>query len=80
MVNAYDRQELLKNLKKAEFTIEKEDLAFNYEELKKHDGRKIDKVYKFDFKSREMSENPHVKLAAYLKEPYYRDKTVRIEG
>jgi hypothetical protein len=77
MVNSVDRCELMKSLPQAKFSIKKVDLAYNYEELKKHDGRKIDKVYELEDKTRE---NPRVKLAAYLKGPFYKDKTVQLYG
>jgi len=42
MVNAVDRCEAMSALKKPKFSIKKVDLAYNYEELQKTDGRKID--------------------------------------
>jgi len=68
---------MMKSLPKAKFSIKKVDLAYNYEELKKHDGRKIDKVYELEDKSRE---NPRVKLAQYLKGPSFKSKYVKLQG
>ena len=62
MVNASDRCEAMNRLSKTKFSISKVDLAFNYEELYKTDGRKLDKVYEFDPIGEIRSENPRIKL------------------
>lgn len=52
MINSEDRCEMMKSLPYSKISIKKVDLAYNYEELKRHDGRKIDKVYELEDKAR----------------------------